>query len=84
MAAGTSYAASARTARTRCGSASVFDDSATVACAFCGEMNEIDVDLSAGRRQTYVEDCQVCCRPNLVRVRFDSEGRASVEAEPES
>jgi hypothetical protein len=24
-------------------------------------------------RQTYVEDCQVCCRPNLLRVEYDLE-----------
>lgn len=62
----------------------MFDDSSTFHCAFCGERNEIDVDLSAGMRQSYVEDCQVCCRPNLLQVRFDAEGVASVEAEPES
>ena len=61
----------------------MFDDSATFRCAFCGEPNEVDVDISAGSRQTYVEDCQVCCRPNLLRVRFDAEGAARVEAESE-
>ena len=62
----------------------MYDDSATYPCAFCGEPNEVDVDLSAGRRQTYVEDCQVCCRPNVLAVRFDEEGQVTVEAEPES
>ncbi len=61
-----------------------FDDSATYWCAFCGEPNEIDVDLSAGSKQSYVEDCQVCCRPNLLRVHFDAEGNAEVDAESES
>jgi hypothetical protein len=41
-------------------------------CAGCGEWNETTVDESAGRRQRYVEDCQVCCKPNVLRVRFDS------------
>jgi len=36
--------------------------------AGCGEWNETSVDESAGRRQCYVEDCQVCCKPNLLRV----------------
>lgn len=62
----------------------MFDDSATFFCAFCGEANEIDVDLSASTRQSYVEDCQVCCQPNLLQVRFDAAGSASVEAEQES
>jgi hypothetical protein len=29
------------------------------------------VDESAGRSQRYVEDCQVCCKPNVLRVRWD-------------
>jgi hypothetical protein len=36
----------------------------TYACAFCGEDNELAVDESGGRRQSFVEDCTVCCRPN--------------------
>jgi hypothetical protein len=40
-------------------------------CAGCGEWNETTVDESAGRNQSYVEDCQVCCRPNVLQVSFD-------------
>ena len=29
------------------------------------------VDESAGRTQSYVEDCQVCCKPNVLRIHFD-------------
>ncbi len=39
-------------------------------CAGCGEWNQISVDESAGRIQNYVEDCQVCCKPNLLRVQW--------------
>ena len=35
----------------------------SVACPYCGEENSIFVDESAGEHQTYVEDCQVCCKP---------------------
>src|SRR5579859_3520074 len=41
-------------------------------CASCGEWNSTMVDESAGRRQTYVEDCQVCCKPNVLRVEYDN------------
>jgi hypothetical protein len=41
-------------------------------CAKCGEWNETAVDESAGSRQTYVEDCQVCCRPNILRINYDT------------
>ncbi len=40
-------------------------------CAGCGEWNETTVDESAGGRQRYVEDCHVCCKPNLLRVSWD-------------
>jgi len=38
----------------------------TYACAFCGEDNDVLVDPSGARRQTFTEDCAVCCRPNLI------------------
>jgi hypothetical protein len=41
-------------------------------CAGCGEWNVTAVDPSAGRRQSYVEDCQVCCKPNVLRVEYDA------------
>jgi Cysteine-rich CPXCG len=42
-------------------------------CAACGEWNETSVDESSGSVQSYVEDCQVCCRPNLLRVSYHPE-----------
>ena len=33
-----------------------------VQCPYCGEPLDIRADLSAGER-SYIEDCQVCCRP---------------------
>jgi hypothetical protein len=54
-------------------------------CAGCGEWNEIVVDESAAGRQQYVEDCQVCCKPNLLSVEVDrSSGELRVTAELES
>ena len=54
------------------------------ACAGCGEWNETSVDESAGRRQSYVEDCQVCCKPNVLEVAWDqSAGEFTIRAELE-
>ena len=39
-------------------------------CAGCGEWNHTSVDESAGSSQSYVEDCQVCCKPNLLRISY--------------
>lgn len=39
-----------------------------VSCPFCGEDVALAIDVTAGRRQRYVEDCWVCCRPMDVHV----------------
>ncbi|MFZ0900513.1 MAG: CPXCG motif-containing cysteine-rich protein [Candidatus Sulfotelmatobacter sp.] len=41
-------------------------------CAGCGEWNITSVDESVGSRQNYIEDCQVCCRPNVLCVEYDT------------
>jgi Cysteine-rich CPXCG len=53
-------------------------------CAACGQWNVTNVDESAGRKQSYVEDCQVCCKPNLLIVSYDrTEEEFVIEAELE-
>ncbi len=47
-------------------------------CAGCGQSNRTTVDESAGTRQSYIEDCQVCCKPNLLRVEYDRSEQAFV------
>ncbi|MBP0016642.1 MAG: CPXCG motif-containing cysteine-rich protein [Cyanobacteria bacterium SBLK] len=49
------------------------ETTAEYCCAFCGEINTTFVDVSAGYTQSYVEDCQVCCRPNVLYVCIDEE-----------
>lgn len=36
------------------------------ACPYCSERISMVLDTSV-RRQTYIEDCEVCCRPIQVR-----------------
>jgi hypothetical protein len=43
-------------------------------CPYCGEEVEVDIDESGGSRQSYVEDCPVCCRPWQVTVAQDRNG----------
>jgi hypothetical protein len=50
-----------------------------VFCPHCGEPNEVALDPGSGGDQEYVEDCQVCCRPWLMYVRYGRDGRAEVE-----
>jgi hypothetical protein len=51
---------------------------AFVECPYCGETNEITLDPGSGNDQEYVEDCQVCCRPWRVSVRYGPDGAAGV------
>lgn len=53
-------------------------------CSYCGEWNSTEVDESAGRLQRYVEDCQVCCQPNLLVVRLEGQEGCEIRAERES
>jgi hypothetical protein len=56
--------------------------SGTYVCSICGVENETFVDPSAGLRQSYVEDCAVCCRPQVLTILIDEEtGFVTVEAE---
>ncbi len=42
-------------------------------CPYCFQVNTILIDMSAGQRQVYIEDCQVCCRPALLAIVVDRE-----------
>jgi len=53
-------------------------EEASYDCPACGEEIFVPVDLSVGAEQEYVEDCPVCCRPVILRVRVDPDGSVSV------
>ena len=40
-------------------------------CPSCGESIDVRVDPTGGSAQSYVEDCPVCCRPNVLSIRID-------------
>lgn len=46
-------------------------DEANYVCESCGEEIVVPIDLSAGAEQEYVEDCPVCCCPNIVHVQVE-------------
>jgi hypothetical protein len=61
----------------------VADLESTYVCDSCGEEIVVPVDVSAGSRQDYVEDCPVCCHPMRLRVEIDDDGEARVAGEHE-
>jgi hypothetical protein len=59
------------------------DDTAQVWCPYCGAEVELLLDPGGGPEQDYIEDCEVCCRPWHLTVRWDPSGGVWVEARTE-
>lgn len=55
----------------------------SISCPYCGESISVLIDNSLPE-QTYVEDCQVCCRPIELSVIVDMEGEVIVSARSEN
>jgi hypothetical protein len=49
------------------------DDVLTWVCQYCGEENQLWIDLTVSSDQDFIEDCEVCCRPNRILVKHDKE-----------
>jgi hypothetical protein len=59
-------------------------DEGTYVCPTCGEQIVIPLDPSGGSEQEFVEDCPVCCNPNVIHLEFLEEREPPrVWAEPE-
>ena len=58
-------------------------DEGNYTCDACGEEIVIPLDLSAGTRQNFVEDCPVCCRPNVIHVEVEEDGSVRLWGEAE-
>lgn len=52
--------------------------SASASCPYCAASVEVIVDPGGAAEQRYVEDCEVCCQPWDVTVRWNG-ARADVE-----
>ena len=56
---------------------------ADIQCPYCGETIQVLLDDdSAGH--SYIEDCQVCCRPITMTVIADDDGALQVRARAEN
>lgn len=51
---------------------------ASFVCPSCFEEVDTVPDPGAGAHQSYVEDCPVCCRPNLLHVAWDADAEVFV------
>lgn len=48
-------------------------DSLSIECPHCGETFSLALDASEGNAE-FTVDCEVCCRPMTVSVRFSDDG----------
>ena len=52
-------------------------------CPYCSSELSVMIETGSGRNQAFTIDCEVCCRPILVRISVGSNGELSFEAEQE-
>ncbi|MFO0925367.1 MAG: CPXCG motif-containing cysteine-rich protein [Pirellulales bacterium] len=52
-------------------------------CGSCGERIVIPIDTSQGNIQVYVEDCPVCCHPNILHLTIDDSGWPHIDSQLE-
>lgn len=52
----------------------------SIHCPFCDEPMTVLLDLSAGE-QSYIEDCQICCRPMMIRFQLEADELCGVQVD---
>lgn len=52
-------------------------------CPYCGEGLSVHIDRTAGRRQSFTQDCEVCCQPIAIKLVLDSDGVIEFSADQE-
>lgn len=40
-------------------------------CPYCGVELSVKLDASGGRKQKFIQDCEVCCKPIQIEVGFE-------------
>ena len=61
----------------------MFESEVFFQCPYCFETISMMLDPSAGG-QSYIEDCEVCCRPIQVSYQVDEQSIVNVQADRSS
>ena len=51
-------------------------------CPYCGEKLLIGIDVTGGERQSFIYDCEVCCRPIQIHFELKEDEVSNFTAEP--
>ena len=62
----------------------MLESSQSFPCPNCGEELTIRIDLTAGKKQRFVYDCEVCCSPIVCRVEIEGGEVVNFSAEKEA
>jgi len=54
-----------------------------IQCPYCGKSIDVVIDCSV-EQQSYIEDCQVCCRPINFDISIDTAGELMVNVTHEN
>ncbi len=52
-------------------------------CPYCMAVISVRVDKTGGSRQSFVVDCEVCCRPIEIEIDIDQDGEVNFIAKRE-
>jgi len=55
----------------------------SVQCPYCYSSVRILIDFSGGARQTFTYDCEICCKPILIKVEVKNGRVLSLDAQQE-
>ena len=50
-------------------------------CPYCGEELSVRLDWTGGKEQSFIQDCEVCCKPIQIAVRFEGDEVTQFSAE---
>lgn len=53
-------------------------------CPYCGSENSLAIDYSAGEEQEFVSECEMCCKPIVVKIRLENMDVADFRVEKEN
>jgi len=42
-------------------------------CPYCGVENSVRLDVTGGNKQSFVQDCVICCQPIQITVQFEND-----------
>ena len=54
-----------------------------ILCPYCAQGFDVEIDSTGGGEQQWVTDCEVCCRPIVIRVHFENDELVSLDVLPE-